>query len=125
MLVQTDSKYWSNSRYTMKEIDDFTQLILAELKSNREAVDSLRKDIDLKLDAIKKDLVEVKTTERDIAKLAKWQAEVTETWSPRQMKEAKDEIYEQKNRWSKAVGVLAVLQLVIGAVLALLVKKYG
>ena len=125
MLVQTDSKYWSNSIYTMKEIDDFTQLILAELKSNREAVDSLRKDIDLKLDAIKKDLVEVKTTERDIAKLAKWQAEVTETWSPRQMKEAKDEIYEQKNRWSKAVGVLAVLQLVIGAVLALLVKKYG
>ena len=109
----------------MKEIDDFTQLILAELKGNREAVDTLRRDIDTKLDAIKNDLAEVKTTEKDIAKLTKWQMDVTETWSPRQMKEAKDEIYEQKNRWSKAVGVLAVLQLVIGAVLALLVKKYG
>ena len=109
----------------MKEIDDFTQLILNELKSNREAVDSLRRDIDLKLDGIKKDLADVKSTEKEITKLAKWQADVTETWSPRQMKEAKDEIYEQKNRWSKAVGVLAVLQLVIGTLLALLVKKYG
>lgn len=109
----------------MKELDEWTQLVISELRSNRADIADLRKDIDAKLDSIKKDIAEVKTTERDIAKLSKWQAEVTETWSPRQMKEAKDEIYEQKNRWSKAVGVLAVLQLVIGTLLALLVKKYG
>ncbi len=109
----------------MKEIDDFTKLILAELKGNREAVDSLRRDIDLKLDGIKKDLAEVKTTEKEIEKLSKWQTDVNDVWSAVQMKEAKDEIYEQKNRWSKAVGVLAVLQLLIGALLAIIVKKYG
>ena len=109
----------------MKEIDDFTKLILAELKGNREAVDSLRRDIDLKLDGIKKDLAEVKTTEKEIEKLSKWQTDVNDVWSSVQMKEAKDEIYEQKNRWSKAVGVLAVLQLLIGALLAIIVKKYG
>ena len=109
----------------MQEIDDFTKLILAELKGNREAVDSLRRDIDTKLDGIKKDLAEVKTTEKEIEKLSKWQTDVNDVWSFAQMKEAKDEIYEQKNRWSKAVGVLAVLQLVIGALLAIIVKKYG
>ena len=107
----------------MKEIDDFTQLILTELKSNREAVDSLRRDMDTKLDAIKKDIAEVKTTERDIAKLAKWQSEVTETWSPRQMKEAKDEIYSQKNKWEKAVGIITVLQIIIAAILSWLIKN--
>jgi len=107
----------------MKEIDDFTQLILAELKSNRESVDSLRKDIDTKLEGIKNDIQKVHTTERELLELKKWKEDVTETWSPRQMKEAKDELYEQKNRWSKAVGVLAVIQLLIGAVIAWLVKN--
>ena len=107
----------------MKEIDDFTQLILAELKSNRLAVDSLRKDIDLKLESIKSDIAKLQSQEKEIAKLTRWQSSVTETWSPRQMQEAKDEIYAQKNKWEKAVGVLAVLQLIIGAVLAWLVKN--
>jgi len=107
----------------MKEIDDFTQLILAELKSNREAVDSLRKDIDTKLESIRIDIQKVHTTERELLELKKWRECVTETWSPRQMREAKDEIYDQKNRWSKAVGMLAVIQLIIGALLAWLVKN--
>jgi DNA repair exonuclease SbcCD ATPase subunit len=107
----------------MKEIDDFTQLILNELKSNREAVDSLRRDIDHKLDGIKKDIAEVRTTEKEIAKLTKWQAEITETWSPRQMKEAKDEIYSQKNKWEKAVGIITVLQIIIAAILSWLIKN--
>jgi len=109
----------------MKEIDDFTKLILAELKSNREAVDSLRRDIDTKLDSIKKDIADVKSTEKEIEKLTKWRSDVTNVWSTIQMKEAKDELYDQKDRWSRAVGVLAVIQLIIGALLALLVKKYG
>ena len=122
-LVLIASKYWFNSKYTMKEIDDFTKLILDELRGNRESVDSLRRDMDAKLEGIREDISELKTTEREIAKLAKWQSQVTETWSPRQMKEAKDELYSQKNKWEKAVGVIAVIQVIVGAVLSWLIKN--
>lgn len=108
----------------MKEIDDFTQLILAELKSNREAVDSLRKDIDAKLESLRVDIQKVHTTEKELIDIKRWKESVNETWSPRQMQEAKDEIYDQKNRWSKAIGMLAIIQLAIGAFIAWIVKHF-
>lgn len=107
----------------MQEFDDFSKLLLSELQSNRQAIDSLRTDIDTKLESIRKDISKLQSTEKEIAEIKTWQKEVTETWSPRQMKEAKDEIYEQKNRWSKAIGILIVVEIIIGIIISVVIKN--
>ena len=96
----------------MKEIDDFTQLILTELKSNREAVDSLRKDIDAKLESLRVDIQKVHSTEKELLEIKRWKESINETWSPRQMQEAKDEIYNQKNKWTMGYGIFISAQII-------------
>jgi len=96
----------------MKEIDDFTKLILEELGKNRDAIDSLRKDIDSKLEALRVDIQKVHTTERELVELKKWKDSVNDTWSPTQMKEAKDELYSQKNKWTMGYGIFIAAQVI-------------
>ena len=43
----------------MKEIDDFTKLILNELERNRNAIDKLKADIDLKFENLRRDIAKV------------------------------------------------------------------
>ena len=107
----------------MKEIDDFTKLILNELERNRNAIDKLKADIDLKFENLRRDIAKVHTTEKEIQDIKVWQKEVTETWSPRQMKEAKDELYEQKNKWSKAIGLLIAIEVVVGFIISWILKN--
>ena len=40
------------------------------------------------------------------------------------MKEAKDEIYEQKNKWSKAIGLLIAVEVIIGFIISWILKKF-
>jgi hypothetical protein len=38
------------------------------------------------------------------------------------MKEAKDELYHQKNRWAAAIAIITFVQITIGIVVAVWVK---
>lgn len=108
----------------MNEINDFTKLILSELERNRDSVEKLKSNLDKKFDDLQRELVKIQTAEKDLHDLKVWQKEVTDTWSARQMKEAKDEIYEQKNKWSKAIGLLIAVEVIIGFIISWILKKF-
>lgn len=108
----------------MNEINDFTKLILSELERNRDSVEKLKSNLDKKFDDLQREFVKIQTVEKDLHDLKLWHKEVTDTWSARQMKEAKDEIYEQKNKWSKAIGLLIAVEVIIGFIISWILKKF-
>tara|TARA_R110000772_G_scaffold152323_2_gene263075 strand:+ start:5367 stop:5693 length:327 start_codon:yes stop_codon:yes gene_type:complete len=108
----------------MNEINDFTKLILNELERNRTSVENLKLNLDKKFDDLQREIVKIQTAEKDLHELKLWHKEVTDTWSAKQMKEAKDEIYEQKNKWSKAIGLLIAIEIIVGFIISWLLKKF-
>ena len=59
---------------------------------------------------IKEDIAELKTAKHVIKEHKEWKREVTDVWSPPQMKESKDEVYSQKSKWSIGYGVFVTVQ---------------
>jgi hypothetical protein len=108
----------------MNEINDFTKLILNELERNRTSVENLKINLDKKFDDLQREIVKIQTAEKDLHDLKLWYKEVTDTWSAKQMKEAKDEIYEQKNKWSKAIGLLIAIEIIVGFLISWILKKF-
>jgi predicted nucleic acid-binding Zn-ribbon protein len=108
----------------MNEINDFTKLILNELERNRTSVENLKINLDKKFDDLQREIVKIQTAEKDLHELKLWYKEVTDTWSAKQMKEAKDEIYEQKNKWSKAIGLLIAIEIIVGFLISWILKKF-
>ena len=108
----------------MNEINDFTKLILNELERNRTSVENLKINLDKKFDDLQREIVKIQTAEKDLHELKLWYKEVTDTWSAKQMKEAKDEIYEQKNKWSKAIGLLIAIEIIVGFIISWILKKF-
>jgi DNA repair exonuclease SbcCD ATPase subunit len=108
----------------MNEINDFTKLILNELERNRTSVENLKSNLDKKFDDLQREIVKIQTAEKDLHDLKMWYKEVTDTWSAKQMKEAKDEIYEQKNKWSKAIGLLIAIEIIVGFIISWILKKF-
>ena len=64
-------------------------------------------------------LNDVKNTEKSLQDLKVWQEKVNEIWSTSQMKEAKDEVYKQKNRWTATIAILLFIQVLIGVIVSL------
>jgi DNA repair exonuclease SbcCD ATPase subunit len=108
----------------MNEINDFTKLILNELERNRTSVENLKSNLDKKFDDLQREIVKIQTAEKDLHDLKMWYKEVTDTWSAKQMKEAKDEIYKQKNKWSKAIGLLIAIEIIVGFIISWILKKF-
>ena len=59
---------------------------------------------------IKEDIAELKTARHVIKEHKEWKREVTDVWSPPQMKESKDEVYNQKGKWMIGYGVFLTVQ---------------
>jgi SMC interacting uncharacterized protein involved in chromosome segregation len=97
---------------------EYSKLVLKELDRMNSNVENLRKDFDEKFAEINEKLGDVKSTKETTAELKSWQLKVNEVWSPTQMKESKDEIYKQKNRWTATVAILAFIQIIIGIIIA-------
>ena len=64
-------------------------------------------------------LNEVKNIEKNLNTNIEWIQKVNDIWSPSQMKEAKDEIYKQKNRWVAVIAIVSFIQVVMGVILSL------
>lgn len=98
-----------------------SQLVLSELKRLNSNYEELRKEMAL----INTKLSEIKTLEETIKHLEEWKTRVNDVMSPSQMKELKDEVYRQKNRWTATIAILAFLQVVLGLLAAFKDKLFN
>lgn len=94
---------------------EYSKLVLKELDRMNNNYETLRENIE----NINFKLNDVKNTEKSLQDLKVWQEKINEVWSPSQMKEAKDEIYRQKNRWTATIAILLFVQVIIGILVSL------
>jgi hypothetical protein len=93
---------------------DYSKLVLKELERLNENYEKMRMDIDSRFKEMNVVLTDFKNTEKLVSDQKNWIEKVNDVWSPIQMKEAKDEIYKQKNKWVATVAIITFIQLVIG-----------
>ncbi len=98
---------------------EYSKLVLKELERLNENHEKMRTDFDTKLNQINLKLNDVQTIEKNVSKHSEWIQKVNDVWSPAQMKEAKDEIYKQQNRWVAAISIISFVQIAIGIVISL------
>lgn len=98
---------------------EYGRLVLKELERLNNNYESLRKDFDDKFKEINDRMTSVQNTEKTVDEIKAWQEKVNDVWSPTQMKEAKDEVYKQKGRWTATVAILMFIQILIGIIIAL------
>lgn len=98
---------------------DYSKLVLKELERLNENYEKMSIDIATRFQEISNTMSEFKNTERQVSDHKLWAKEVTDVWSPIQMKEAKDEIYRQKNKWVATIAIITFVQIVIGFILVL------
>jgi len=98
---------------------EYSKLVLKELDRMNNNYENLRSDFDERFKEINDKLSDVKNTKELTSELKAWQEKVNEVWSPTQMKESKDELYKQKNRWTATVAILAFIQIVLSIIVAI------
>jgi len=86
-------------------------------KEYNELILDLLKEQGKDISDIKEDIAELKTARHVIKEHKDWKRDVTDVWSPPQMKEAKDEVYIQKGQWTKTIGILIGIELVVGSII--------
>lgn len=101
---------------------DYSKLVLKELERLNESYEKMRDDMDKRFDELKTKISEVKNIEAKVIAQNSWIEKVNDVWSPSQMKEAKDEIYKQKNRWAAAIAIITFVQIVVGVSIAIWAK---
>lgn len=89
---------------------EYGRLVLNELERLNEGQNNLKLEIDKKFSELAEKMSDFKNTEKEVEEIKVWKEKVTEVWSPKQMQQAKDEIYEQKNKWAKVLGIIIALQ---------------
>jgi hypothetical protein len=94
---------------------EYSKLVLKELDRMNNNYETLRENIE----NINSKLNDVKNTEKSLQDLKVWQDKINDVWSPSQMKEAKDEVYKQKNRWTATIAILLFIQVIIGIIVSL------
>jgi hypothetical protein len=101
---------------------DYSKLVLKELERLNDNYEKMRLDIDSRFQEMQNTLSDFKNTERLVSDHKSWIEKVNDVWSPQQMKEAKDEIYSQKNKWVATVAIITFLQIVLGFVIFFIKK---
>ena len=95
---------------------EYGKLVLKELERLNDNHEKMRADFDQRFQEINLKLGEVKTIEKNVGSNSAWIEKVNDVWSPVQMKEAKDEIYKQKNKWVATVAIITFLQILLSIV---------
>lgn len=97
---------------------DYSKLVLKELQRLNDTYEKMREDFDTRFQEMNEVLSEFKNTAKLVNDQKQWIEKVNDVWSPAQMKEAKDEIYRQKNNWVATIAILTFLQILIGIAVA-------
>lgn len=92
---------------------EYGRLVLKELERLNDGQEALRKDFDDKFREMNERMSTIQNLERDTSDLKTWYGKVTDVWSPTQMKEAKDELYAQKNKWTWIIAIVTFVQTII------------
>jgi len=98
---------------------DYSKLVLKELERLNENHEKMRPDFDTRLNEMSLKLNDIKGVEKTVNQNSDWIQRVNDIWSPLQMKEAKDEIYRQKNRWVAVIAIMSFIQIAVGVILTL------
>jgi polyhydroxyalkanoate synthesis regulator protein len=98
---------------------DYSKLVLKELERLNENHEKMRSDFDSRLNEMNFKLNDVKGIEKSVNQNSEWIQKVNDIWSPVQMKEAKDELYKQKNRWVAVIAIMSFIQVIMGVILSL------
>jgi len=107
--MSTDRETWCN----------YSKLVLKELERLNDNYEKMREDIDIRFKEMNTVLTEFKNTEKVVSDQKNWIEKVNDVWSPMQMKEAKDEIYAQKNKWVATIAIITFVQILIGVALSI------
>lgn len=97
---------------------EYSKLVLKELERLGDNFEKMRGDIDNRFKEMNNVLSDFKNTEKTVNDQKQWVEKVNDVWSPAQMKEAKDEIYKQKNKWAATIAIITFIQILIGIALA-------
>lgn len=95
---------------------DYSKLVLKELERLNDNYEKMRQDIDVRFQEMQNTLSDFKNTERVVSDHKSWIEKVNDVWSPTQMRDAKDEIYKQKNKWVATIAILTFIQVLIGLI---------
>ena len=95
---------------------DYSKLVLRELERLNDNYETLKDGMDNRFQEINNTLSSLRNTERTVQDQKQWIEKVNDVWSPVQMKEAKDEIYAQKNKWVATVAILSFLEIIMGII---------
>jgi len=107
--MSTERETWGN----------YSKLVLKELERLNDNYEKMREDIDIRFKEMNTVLTEFKNTEKVVSDQKNWIEKVNDVWSPMQMKEAKDEIYAQKNKWVATIAIITFVQILIGVALSI------
>jgi frataxin-like iron-binding protein CyaY len=93
---------------------DYSKLVLKELERLNDNYERMREDIDIRFKEMNNVLSDFKNTEKIVSDQKNWIEKVNDVWSPAQMKEAKDELYKQKNKWVATIAIITFIQVILG-----------
>jgi hypothetical protein len=102
---------------------DYSKLVLKELERLNDNYERMREDIDSRFKEMNNVLSDFKNTEKIVLDQKNWIEKVNDVWSPVQMKEAKDELYRQKNKWTATVAIITFIQIIVGILIVWLKTK--
>jgi ElaB/YqjD/DUF883 family membrane-anchored ribosome-binding protein len=86
-------------------------------KEYNELILDLLKEQGKDISDIKEDIAQLKTAKHVVKDYKEWRGKVDDVWSPPQMLETKREVYIQKEQWTKTIGILIGVELVVGIIL--------
>jgi len=95
--------------------DQYSRLILQQLETLSTGIEALRQE----LQEVKRELTEIKAKEDRVQEIRTWKEKIDEIASPRQLKNALDDLDELKVFKTKAVTIFAVVQFFMATALAL------
>jgi len=93
---------------------EYSHLVLTKLDDLQKEQREIRKS----LDTVHSRLTKLESNQEKIKDLSSWKNMVNDVWSPAQMKEGKDEIYKQKERWTGATWLFIAAQVMWALIMA-------
>ena len=93
--------------------ENYNQLVLAQLQSLSQSIESLRGDFQ----TVRQEIVELKVKEDKVVELREWKQRIDEVVSPPQLEKLVKEVEELNNFKTKAVTVFAVVQAIMAIML--------
>lgn len=99
---------------------EYGKLVLKELERLNDNYESLKKDMDNRFNELKQEISTVKTVEDKVKKLEDWKDKIDDVISPSQLKSLRDEVSNQKSKWTSLIAILAAIQFLGGVIMFLL-----